>query len=229
MAKIKFGMMMTDARGKLGGQVFSKNRSGAYVRTKVTPVNPQTNDQQANRVMLGNLSQGWSGLTQAQRNAWNASVDQWQKTDIFGDLQKPTGKNLFTGLNKVAMSNFASASLMANPPYKTEFSAFVVTSIVFTESSGVKNITVSGVPTGSTFQVRATPPLTAGTTYFKNQLRGLGVALPTSETGVINFATPYHNKFGLPSAGGYVGIEIRQVADNGQLSAPYMALVPISA
>ena len=24
MAKIKFGMMMTDARGKLGGQVFSK-------------------------------------------------------------------------------------------------------------------------------------------------------------------------------------------------------------
>ena len=42
MAKIKFGMMMTDASGKLGGQVFSKNRGGSYVRTKVTPTNPQT-------------------------------------------------------------------------------------------------------------------------------------------------------------------------------------------
>lgn len=53
MAKIKFGMMMTDARGKLGGQVFSKNRSGSYVRTKVTPVNPQTTTQQNSHCVTG--------------------------------------------------------------------------------------------------------------------------------------------------------------------------------
>ena len=45
MAKIKFGMMMTDASGKLGGQVFSKNRGGSYVRTKSTPVNRQSSAQ----------------------------------------------------------------------------------------------------------------------------------------------------------------------------------------
>jgi hypothetical protein len=53
MAKIKFGMMMTDARGKLGGHVFSKNRSGAYVRTKVTPVNGQTTAQTGVRAIFG--------------------------------------------------------------------------------------------------------------------------------------------------------------------------------
>ena len=78
MAKIKFGMMMTDARGKLGGQVFSKNRSGAYVRTKVTPVNPRTAAQPLSRSILGTLSASWSGLTEVQRRSWNAAVDDWQ-------------------------------------------------------------------------------------------------------------------------------------------------------
>ena len=36
MAKIKFGAMMVDASGKLGGQVFAKNRGGAYIRTKTS-------------------------------------------------------------------------------------------------------------------------------------------------------------------------------------------------
>ena len=45
MAIIKFGMMMTDARGKLGGHVLSKNRGGNYVRTNNVPSNPQSNFQ----------------------------------------------------------------------------------------------------------------------------------------------------------------------------------------
>ena len=57
MAKIKFGMMMTDARGKLGGQVFSKNKGGAYVRTKVTPSNPQTIAQTTRRALFAAI---WS-------------------------------------------------------------------------------------------------------------------------------------------------------------------------
>lgn len=54
--KIKWGMMMTDGRGKLGGQVASKNRAGAYVRTKVTPVNPRTTQQQAIRTLFGSIA-----------------------------------------------------------------------------------------------------------------------------------------------------------------------------
>src|SRR5690606_4000781 len=99
MAKIKFGMMMTDARGKLGGQVFSKNRGGAYVRTKVTPSNPQTLAQTIVRTNLGNISQLWNSLTTDQIAGWNSAVENWKSTDIFGDIKIPSGKNLFTKLN----------------------------------------------------------------------------------------------------------------------------------
>jgi hypothetical protein len=40
--KMKFGAIVTEGRGKIGGHVASKNKSGAYLRTKVTPVNRQS-------------------------------------------------------------------------------------------------------------------------------------------------------------------------------------------
>lgn len=221
MAKIKFGMMMTDARGKLGGQVFSKNRSGAYIRTKVTPVNPRTDFQQANRSLLGSLSSGWSTLTEAQRNAWNGAVEQWQKTNVFGDLQKPTGKNLFTSLNKVALANFADAVLLLTPPAKVEFPAITIESGSITASNTAILITFNGAELqGSSIQVRATPPVSAGTSYVTNLLRSIGPAFEVTEGNFISTGLSYRDRFGTITVGQKIFVEVRQVAVNGQLGVP---------
>lgn len=106
--KIKWGMMMTDGRGKLGGQVASKNRAGAYIRTKVTPVNPQTVAQQNIRQLFGSIASAWRSLTQAQINGWNEATEFWQRTDIFGDLKKPSGFALFQRLNTGLLANIPS-------------------------------------------------------------------------------------------------------------------------
>lgn len=221
MAKIKFGMMMTDARGKLGGQVFSKNRSGAYVRTKVTPVNPRTTDQQANRSLLGSLSANWSALTEAQRNAWNGAVASWQKTNVFGDLIKPTGKNLFTGLNKVLLQQFPAESMLLVPPAKVEFPAFVLVSASVDISSGNFTIQLGGsVEVGKTYQVRATSGVSLGTSYVTNLLRGIGSAFTSGAGNVLTITTQYANKFGIVPENSAVFVEVRQVGDNGQLGVP---------
>src|SRR4051812_170938 len=83
--KVKFGSLVVDGRGKIGGHVLSKNRGGAYMRTKVTPINPQTADQSTVRGTLTSLSQSWRALTQNQITAWNNAVQNFQSTDIFGD------------------------------------------------------------------------------------------------------------------------------------------------
>jgi len=44
--KIKFGSIVVNGSGKLGGHVYSSNRGGNYVRTLATPSNPQTPAQQ---------------------------------------------------------------------------------------------------------------------------------------------------------------------------------------
>src|SRR5690606_18792227 len=98
--KMKWGALVVDGRNKIGGQVASKNRGGSYLRTKVTPANPQTVAQSIVRSIFTVLSQAWRTLTQAQRNAWNAAVTDWQRTDIFGDIKSPSGFTLYMRLNQ---------------------------------------------------------------------------------------------------------------------------------
>lgn len=94
MSKIKWGAIVVDGRGKLGGHVFTKTKSGATMRTKVTPVNPQTAAQASARSRLGGNSQAWAGLTEDQRSSWNALASETSKTNIFGDQYFPSGKKL---------------------------------------------------------------------------------------------------------------------------------------
>lgn len=230
MAKIKFGMMMTDARGKLGGQVFSKNRSGAYVRTKVTPVNPRTESQQANRSLLGSLSSGWSSLNELQRNAWNSAVANWQKTNVFGDIQNPTGKNLFTGLNKNRLAHYPSLAIMEIPPTKSEFASFSIRSGSISASTGVASVTLSaGVSTSADFRVRATPSLSPGTSYVTNQLRSIGLVFNVNETGLLFISADYNAKFGNGVVGSTIGVEVTPITEYGQLGVPALILLTVTA
>src|SRR5690606_27930634 len=51
--KVQFsGLGVVAGSGKIQGTVAARNRSGAYLRVKVTPVNPQTTYQQAARQRL---------------------------------------------------------------------------------------------------------------------------------------------------------------------------------
>lgn len=221
MAKIKFGMMMTDARGKLGGQVFSKNRSGAYVRTKVTPVNPRTSAQQTNRSLLGQLSSAWSGLTEEQIRAWNKQVNEWQKTNVFGDLQKPTGKNLFTSLNKNRLNYFPSLDLQFVPPAKAEFSSFSLSSVTATASTKVLDIFFSlPISADRDFRVRCTPLLGNGISYFNNLFRNINVTRSPNVDGQISIGTLWVARFGAMQAGMRIAIEVSEVAENGQIGTP---------
>lgn len=217
MAKIKFGMMMTDARGKLGGQVFSKNRAGAYVRTKVTPSNPRTSTQMASRSILGTLSASWSGLTDAQRRAWNSAVNDWQKTDIFGDSRKPTGKNLFTGLNKELLQS--GQSQIALPPEKEVMPEVTISSANLLLVGEKFEIATSGDATGLKIQVSATPPMSAGTSFIDDKLRVVSYENGGSNS-TLDVYGAYIAKFGVPTAGANVWVQIKLVADNGQTSVP---------
>ena len=217
MAKIKFGMMMTDARGKLGGQVFSKNRAGAYVRTKVTPVNPRTSHQMASRSILGLLSASWSALTDANRESWNEAVESWKKTDVFGDLKTPTGKNLFVRLNKNLLQSSQPSLDVA--PEKVEMPEIAM----FTAGADVTNGTLSfaGLPaiTEGRYQVSFTPVLPAGVSYAKNRFRVIGYYLDVSIAGEAIFDA-FEARFGTLSDGDNVQAQVRYIAENGQASVP---------
>lgn len=217
MAKIKFGMMMTDARGKLGGQVFSKNRSGAYIRTKVTPVNPQTVAQSAVRSNLGVLSSAWSALTASAIAAFNSAVEDWQTTDIFGDLKKPTGKNLFVKLNLNLLNN--GLPVVQTVPEKIQMPNLSDLTVEKVEDEDT--ITISGLEArlSGVYQIEATPILPNGVSFVKNRLRVIA-SIPASSAFPLNVATQWNSKFGAITDGANVSFRVRYIGENGQASTP---------
>lgn len=226
--KIKWGMMMTDGRGKLGGQVASKNRSGSYVRTKVTPVNPNTSFQSAVRQRLSSLSKEWGALTENQRLAWNeaANSGQWNKNDIFGDARRPTGKNLFTGINLVSLET--TNTLLLQVPRKANFSQFQVVSALVQGSDEISvDVSVAEQPTlGTRWQIEATVAVSPGRYYLKNLFRTLtSVNQVTQGPGSLEVTSEYANRFGnlgSEDVGKRVGLRVRQVLD-GQVT-PWVSI-----
>lgn len=229
--KIKWGMMMTDGRGKLGGQVASKNRAGAYVRTKVTPVNPNTSYQSVVRQRLSSLSKEWNALTENQRLAWNeaANSGQWNKNDIFGDARRPTGKNLFTGINLVSLET--TNTLLTQVPRKANFSQYTVSGATIV-TDGTVTITADVAETpiiGTRWQVEGTVAVSPGRYYLKNLFRFLTATNVVSEgTANLSVGHEYAIRFGelqTIDEGKRVGLRVRQVLD-GQVT-PWVSVSAI--
>lgn len=215
MAKVKFGMMMTDASGKLGGQVFAKNRGGNYVRTKVTPSNPQSVAQMAVRGIFASISSRWSALTEAQRATFNTFVSSYAKTDIFGDLRNPSGKSLFQRLNQnLLISEQAEISVCVSP---LEVPFANVVSAISSVSGNSLEVDYNGDTTGAKVIVWATPKLSKGTTFVKNQLRQIAVQAGASG-GTLDAYAAYIGKFGVPALGDNIYIGVKVINANGQAS-----------
>jgi len=226
MAKVKFGMFMTDARGKVGGQVFSKNNAGAYVRTKVTPSNPNTAAQSAARALFASISQQWSTLTDAVRASFNAAVSDWSRTDVFGDLKNPTGKNLFQRLNNQAQS--AGLSPVVTVPAKLEMPSAPITAVAIDTTA--ETITATGLDTNASTQVvmGGTPVMSAGTKYVKNRLRQI-IADDGASFLPADAYAQYVAKFGAPTAGDNVYISVKYVLASGQASPEQILKATVSA
>lgn len=208
--KIKWGALVVDGRGKIGGHVASKNREGAYLRTKVSPVNPQTTYQQTARSLLANFSQGWRGLTQSQRDAWNAAVDSWKSTNVFADIVTPTGKNLYTKLN-VNLSNIGKATINT-PPLPVEVVEPVIAEVTAADGDLTVGVTTESIVTGQAMLVFATEPVSPGKDFVKNLYRMLGVVTFTDETPV-SINTQYTARFGAIPAGQKVCVKLVPVVD----------------
>lgn len=211
--KLKFGAIVTDGRGKIGGHVASKNRAGAYLRTKVTPTNPNTVAQMQARSVLSSLSQQWSTLTESQRLGWNDAVKEWGTTDIFGDIKKPSGINLFVKLN----SNLISVGLpqVLDVPAKSEIPAVVFISASYQVLTGALTVTFdSDLANGKKVLVRATPKLSAGVSFVKSQFRVIGYENLQGDN-VVLFGV-YSSKFGAISIGDNIYVSVQLVLENGQ-------------
>lgn len=90
--------------GSIGSMVFSHNRYGAYMRTRVIPTNPATAGQVAARNRLSSLTNAWLNvLTQPQRDAWTTYAANVPVTNRIGQQIFLTGLNWYVACNALRL------------------------------------------------------------------------------------------------------------------------------
>lgn len=227
MSKIKWGAIVVDGRGKLGGHVFTKTRSGATMRTKVTPVNPQSPAQAAARSRLGSQSQAWRGLTEAQRTGWNDLAQRTAKTNIFGDQYFPTGKNLFTGLNSNLI--LAGENPNVSPPELVEMPVVISMNPVINVAEQLIDLGVSteGSVSASYVIIEATAPFSAGRYNFDGSYRIIYAPGDFEDTDILY--TQYVAKFGVPPTGSKVSFRAYFISTTSGQQSPRFAAATIVA
>jgi len=220
MAKVKYGEMIADMRGKVNGTVHSKNRSGAYMRNKTSPVNPQTSFQSAVRNSFAQFAQGWRSLTTVQRTAWSNAVDAFSRTNIFGDNYKLTGANLYMALNRII--DTIGGVAITSPPIPAAVTAVDTLSVDADVSDATMVATYTpAIPATQTVAIYATAPQSAGVKFVKNKYRFIE-AIVTADASPYDITASYEAKFGTgwKTAGQKVFVKFVPIITLSGISAP---------
>tara|TARA_R100001244_G_scaffold3083_1_gene4469 strand:+ start:596 stop:1279 length:684 start_codon:yes stop_codon:yes gene_type:complete len=92
--------LLSEARGSINGATFSRNSSGAYIRSRVKPVNPNTPAQSAARALFATLSAGYKSLSQSDILTWEAARPNFPQQDKLGQTIELTAQQLYMKFNR---------------------------------------------------------------------------------------------------------------------------------
>lgn len=142
MAIIRFGPMVADARGSVGGTVFARNSAGAYTRNRTKPIYPGSDSQNARTAQMSQVVQTWqTDLSVAQRDAWSAKAPTNGLTNRIGDRMTGSGFNLYARASLLLL--ISQQGLVTAPPTPLTIEAPVFT-IGWTDGIGIQITDVHG-------------------------------------------------------------------------------------
>lgn len=196
MAKFTPGAIVSEVRNKIAATVFTKNRAGASIRNRTTPINRRSVGQTSKRQQLSSLSSGWRGLTQAQRDGWNSAAPSFPQQDNLGQTIFLTGAQLYVRCNANILLIGGTAITAAPSP-----ASFAVLAIgVYTAVSGTGVISIAftptPVPTGFTLVIKASAPVSAGKAFIGNSAFRFITTIAAAAASPALLTTPYPLVFG---------------------------------
>lgn len=104
MARIIGGSMIGELSGKLGGNVFARNKAGAYIRQYVIPVDPKSIAQINARTNFGAASSSYHSMTPAQKAQWQDFAQNFYLPKNGANTGQFSGINAFVSLANAAIN-----------------------------------------------------------------------------------------------------------------------------
>lgn len=205
MASILFGTAITDARGSVGGTVFSRNGNGAYTRIKTQPINRNTISQQVQRSNFLGVSASWRTIGTGNQATWVSSAPLYPYINRVGVSSTYTGFQLYSKFNNQLVT--IGEGLIGSIGIPLTMLAVAITTVGYTPAAGMLPIRLimdmlysdasQVVPDDTVLVIQATPALSAGVTAPKaKNFRTIATAAAAVDTSTLNFYTSYANIFG---------------------------------
>jgi len=216
-ALVKFGGGVSAMSGKLGGTVFARNKTGAYSRNWVKPINANTTKQQTVRNEFANLIARWKDLTEAQQTAWEDMAPQYPYTNRLGESSEYTGQQLHNHLNMNLQ--VIGGTLLDSPLVPATFSSTRITGFTITTLAGVldsADVTLQavGVATESII-VEVTTSLSGGITKpARGLFKQVEIFDDASSGTTLDIQSSYDTLYGDPELGAKVFVRAWLVNEN---------------
>ena len=119
MAKVKNPLNSAEARGGISGLVYNTWRGISTVKVGTSPTGQGTARRLIAQGLMTTVSKLWAGITQAQRDAWNAYALVHLMPDWTGNNKRLTGMNWFTMCNvhlvRLGIATISDAPEIAPP------------------------------------------------------------------------------------------------------------------
>jgi len=131
MAIVKFGVIVTAARGTIAGTIFTANKAGPYARGWSRGPNPRSPLQSTHRAITANMTQRWRDIDQGDRDDWDvwAALPAQEKFNSLGESYYASGFNWFVAIN--VRLTLAGRSPRVPPPVLARPPAPTITAVRF--------------------------------------------------------------------------------------------------
>jgi hypothetical protein len=234
MALVKLGGLAQDVRGSLNGNVFSRNRGGAYVRTKVSPVQPQTSFQQAVRAIFKAVAQMWATTLDAgQRAAWDAWAAVHPFVNVFGDSIILSGVAAFEAVN--ARLGQIGEDYIEDPPETWSVEDLGVVAVTGEVTAGVLEAKATPTRTleaNEVLFIYGTAPIQGGRAAQRRDFKLINLVDQEGYASAADFGPDYQERLpGVPfAAGDKVVVQVAAInKDTGAISVGVRVEVTLTA
>lgn len=176
MALFVAGAVVGQVSGRVGSNVFAKNRYGSYVRNGTVPITSTTSYATAAKARMTGATQAWQGLTAGQRQAWTEWAAANPVLNRVGQQIHLTGHAAYVG-NRCRLIAAGQAAISSPPTIAAPAPLLTLTG---TWDIGLGNfeITYTATPLGAAeyLWIDACVTRSPGINYVENLMRFIGVS-----------------------------------------------------
>lgn len=114
MANVKYGVIVTEIKGSIGGTCFQGGNVGYVIRNKSYTARTNGSARQTVNYWLTQLAYTWRTLSSGNKAAWAAIAATWTFTDRFGNVYQGSAYQIYMSYNGLRLALYLTAVTTPN-------------------------------------------------------------------------------------------------------------------